>query len=292
MENNDYKNPLVEDTTGAAAPEIATTDTNLTVGQMFQQAQLPSLGRSLFAVVPTTGPSAGLFNIKKKTGSNEFELVRRNVEVFPSESIATGLTQEVVQDIRAQYGLASNQIIGTLLRGLANVQENDRTMEFLEAQCKAEADLNLTNSLNAELNTFEIGQRVHELILKANTLNQRTYDSWAVLPYTVAAGFAALNNYVGGMSKDESGLFISQVGNTKFFMNPDPTSTTAYVGLRDFKNPNVSAGVFSPYVSDIVEAQHPNTGNLSYFIFNRFAITASPLHITNDEMMFKFDIVL
>jgi hypothetical protein len=292
MENIDLKNPLVENTDGPEAPNVASTDSNITVGQMFQQTSLPSLGRSIFEVIPTQGPTSGFFNLRKKAGTNNFELVRTNVEVYPSEAIATGLTQEVVQDIKNQYGVKANEVIGKLLRGLANNQENTRTLAFLEAQSKSETELNLTNSLNAETVTFEVGQKVHELILKANTKNQRTYDSWAVLPYTFAASFAALNNYVGGMKKDESGLFISQIGNTKFYMNPDATSTTAYVGLRDFGNPNVSSGIFSPYMEDVVEATHPDTGNLTYFIFNRFAIAASPLHVTNDEMMFKFNIVL
>ena len=290
MEKNQYKNPLVENTTGAEDPNVASTDSNITVGQMFQQTSLPSLGRSIFEVIPTQGPTSGFFNLRKKAGTNNFELVRRNVEVFPSESIATGLTQEVVQDIRSQYGVNANAVIGKLLRGLANEQENARTLEFLEANAKSEAALTLTAPKNAETITFEIGQKVHELILKANTKNQRTYDSWAVIPYKQAASFAALNNYVGGMKKDEAGLFISQIGNTKFYMNPNAASTTAYVGLRDFGNPNVSSGIFSPYMEDVIEATNPDTGNPSYFIFNRFAIAASPLHVTDDEMLFKFNI--
>jgi hypothetical protein len=292
MKNIDYKNPLVEDTTGAEAPNVASPDQNLSVDQLFQQTGLPSLGRSIFSVVPVKGPTAGLFNLRKKAGTTNFELVRNNVEVYPSDSIATGLTQEVAQDIRNQYGKSADTIIGTLLRSLANEQENTRTLEFLEANCKAEADLDLTNSLNAELVTFEIGQRVHELILKSNARTSRTFDSFCVLPYTCAAAFAALNNYVGGMDKDEQGLFISEIGNTRFYMNPDVTSTTAYVGLKDTRNMSASSAVFSPYVETVVEAQDPNTGNMQYFIFNRFAITASPLHVTNNEMLFKFDIVL
>lgn len=292
MENLDYKNPLVEDTTGSEDPNVASTDSNLTVGQMFQQSSLPSLGRSIFAVVPTKGPTSGLFNLRKKAGTNNFELVRKNVDVFPSEAIATGLTQEVVQDIKAQYGVLANAVIGKLLRGLANDQENARTLTFLEAECKVEVDLDLTNSQNAELITFEIGQKVHELILKANVKTPRTFDSWCVLPYTVAAAFAALNNYVGGMKKDESGLFISQIGNTTFFMNPDVTSTTAYVGLKAIDDLNKSSAVFSPYVETIAEAVHPDTGNLSYFIYNRFAIASSPLHVTGNEMLFKFNVIM
>lgn len=289
MENIENK-VLLENTTGAAAPEIASTDMNLSVDQMYQQAQLPSLGMSIFSVIPVLGPTAGLFNIRKKAGSNDFELVRSDVEAYPSESIATGITQEAIQDLRSQFGKEANTIVGLLLKGLTNEQENTRTLEFLDAKCKSEPSLTLTAPKNAETNTFEVGQRVHELILRANSKNQRTYDSFAVLPAKVAASFAALNNYVGGMDKDESGLFISEVGNTRFYMNPNPSSTTVYVGLKDKVNPSKSSAVFSPYATTIVEATHKNTGNLQYFIYNRFAITASPLHIPGDEMLFKFDI--
>ncbi len=291
MEKLVYTNPMVEDTTGSEAPEIASTDSNLSAGQMFQQTSLPSLGRLIFSVIPTSGPTSGVFNIKKKAGTNNFELVRNNLEVYPSESIKTGLTLEVIQDIRNQYGINANQVIGTLLRGLANEQENERTLEFLEAESKLEPVLNLTNAQNAELNTFEIGQRVHELILRANTKNTRTYDSFCVLPYSYAASFAALNTYVGGMDKDESGLFISEIGNTKFFLNPDATSTMAYVGLLDIRNPSKSSAIFSPYIETVVEAQDPDSGEMSYFIFNRFGIAASPLHETGNEMLFKFSVV-
>jgi hypothetical protein len=291
MENLNNKNLMVEDTTGPEAPNIASTDSNLTVQEMFQQTSLPSLGRLIFSVVPAQGPTSGIFNVRKKAGTNNFELVRRDVDVFPSESIKTGLTKEVIHDMRAQFGLAANDIIGTLLRGLANEQENDRTLAFLESTSKAESDLNLTNSLNAELNTFEIGQRVHELILRANTINTRTYDSFCVLPYTFAASFAALNTYVGGMDKDESGLFISEIGNTRFFLNPDATSTKAYVGLLDRRNMSKSAAVFTPYMETVVEAQDPDSGEPTYFIFNRFSIAASPLHVTGNEMLFKFNII-
>lgn len=268
------------------------TDENLSVDAMYQQQTLPSLGRQIFSVVPMNGPTAALFNIRKKAGTTDFELVRNEVQVFSSSPISTGLSQEVVQDIRAQYGKEANVIIGTLLRGLANEQENTRTLEFLNANSLATPNLNLSDSLSAETNAFEISQRVHELVLKANSLNQRTYESFCVLPYTPAAAFAALNQYVGGMDKDERGLFIAEVGNTKYFMNPDATSTTAYVGLKDANNPSKSSAVFSPYASTVVESQNADTGAQVYNIFNRFAITASPLHEAGNEMLFKFDIIV
>jgi hypothetical protein len=291
MEKLDYKNPLVEDTTGAEAPNIASTDSNLSADQMFQQTSLPSLGRLIFSVIPTQGPTSGIFNIRKKAGTNNFELVRNNLDVYPSESIKSGLTMEVLQDIKAQYGSNANQVIGTLLRGLANDQENDKTLAFLTSNSKQEAELNLTAPQNAETITFEIGQKVHQLILKANTQGIRTYDSFCVLPYRWASAFAALNTYVGGMDKDESGLFISEIGNTKFYMNPNPLDTNAYVGLKDVRNPSKSSAIFSPYIETVVEAQDPDSGEMSFFIFNRFGICMSPLHVTGNEMLFKFNIV-
>jgi hypothetical protein len=292
MENIDLKSQIVEDTTGPNAPEIATTDENLSVDVMYQQQALPSLGRQIFSVIPMHGPTAALFNIRKKSGTENFELVRNEVEVYPSESIATGISQEAIQDLRSQYGKEVGPVVGTLLRGLSNDQENTRTLAFLEAQAKAEADLNLSDSLNAESNLMEITQKVHELVLRANSLNARTYEAFCVLPYVPGASIASLSSYVGGEDKDERGLFLAQVGQTKFFMNPDATSETAYVGLTDSRNPSKSSAVFSPYVSNVVEAQDPDSGAMNYFIFNRFAITASPLHVEDNEMLFKFDIVL
>lgn len=283
---------ILEDTTGPNAQNIATTDEDLSVGAMFHQMQLPSLGRQIFNVVPMHGPTAALFNIKKKPGDNGFAVVRREVEVFPSESIPTGLTEEVVQDIKAQYGKDAKNVIGQLLRGLANDQENSRTMGFLDTKSLSISDLQLTDSLNAETNLFEISQRVNELVLKANTKNVRTYEAFCVLPYYIGASISALGSYVGGLEESERGLFIRQIGQVKYFMNPDPTSTLAYVGLKDEINHSRSSAVFSPFEETVSVAYDPDSGEHKYFIFNRFAITESPLHETDNEMLFKFNVLV
>lgn len=282
---------LVEDTSTANAPNIATTDENLSVDQMFQQSSLPSLGRSIFPVIPMHGPTAALFNIRKKPGTNDFELLRNNVEVYPSESIKTGLTQETIQDMRNQYGKEANNVIGSLLRGLSNDQENTRTLAFLDTNSLADTDLILTNSKNAEQNVFEITQRVQELVLKTNSKSLRSYSAFAVVPYKALGGVMALNEYVGSNVNSEFGLFITRIGKTSYFLNPDATSTTAYVGIKDI-NPSKSSAVFSPYKSTVTVALDPDTGNQVNHIFNRFAITQSPLHTASDEMLHKFTVVL
>lgn len=406
-----------EDTVGSNAQNIETTDENLSVDLMFQQNQIPSLGRQIFSVVPINGPTGALFNILKKsdiaevttvlceadtlgslndkywtlssttidyyvwynvntagalapiagktaievalstdasiadvgdatqaaihaiggagvvftatdddaglititntvvgavtiaadgdtgwtdawtvttTGAivNEFELLRNEVGVYPSSAIKTALTQEAVEDLKSQHNKEANIIIGNLLRGLANDAENVKTLAFLAAQAKASSTLALTTSSNAETNLFEITHKVSELVLEMNKLNLRTYEACVVLPYKVAASIMALSQYAGGEDENTRGLFIAQINQTKFFTNPDSTSLTAYVILKDSANPSKSSAIFSPYVAEIIEANDPNSGSISYHIYNRYAITASPLHITDNEMIYSFAITL
>jgi len=294
MEENKILNEggIPSPTTNAdgSAVGVATTDQDLTVDQMYQQAALPSLAKQIFSVVQMEGPTAAVFNIRKKPGTTDFELRRNEAQVFPSDPINTGLTKEVVKDIKTQYGKEAKSVIGTLLRGLANEQENTRTLSFLDNESLPVSDLTLSDKPNAETNLMEIVQKVHELVLKANSKSMRTFEAFCVLPFKYGASIASLNKYVGGASKDERGLFLAQVGQTKFYMNPDATSTTAYVGLKDSDMISKSSGMFGPFANEIKEAQDPNTGEDLYFIFNRFSITKSPLDEVGNELLFKFDI--
>lgn len=288
------KNLLQEDLTSAADPSVATTDQDLSIGQMFQQSSLPSLGKQIFSVIPMYGPTAGLFNLKRSAtpdsnGNTVFKLVRRDASVYNSTSIPTGLTQEAAQDIWAMFGKSTPLVIGSLLRGIANDDENAKTLAFLDAQSAASTGITLSSSGNAETNLFEITQKVHELVLQINSLSLRSYQAYAVIPYTPLAGIMGLSSYAGANNITERGLFIAEFGQTKFYMNPNPASTTAYVGIKDF-NPSKSSAVFSPYTSDVIEAVDPDSGELFYHLYNRYAITASPLHETGKEMMYKFTI--
>jgi hypothetical protein len=281
---------LLEDTTTPHAPEIATTDENLSVDNLFQQTLLPSLGKQIFSVIPVNGPTAALFNIRKKKDANDFELLRSEVEVYPSQSITTNVTQEVIQDLFSQYGREAEKIIGSLLRGLANDDENQKTLAFLEANSATAPDVVLSDSHNAEVNLFEITQKVHELVLLINNKTLRTFESWAVVPYQPLGGLMGLTGLNIVNDENERGLYITTVGQTRFYLNPDVNSTTVYVGLKDPNNPSKSSAVFSPYRSSVVEASNPNTGDNVYHIFNRYAITLSPLHETGNELLYKFNI--
>jgi len=289
-ETDKLQEKLVENTTGPASPDIATTDENLSIENMYYQAALPSLGRQIFSVIKMNGPTAGLFNTRQKVGTNDFELVRANVSVYPSVSQPTGITAEAIQDIKAQYGIEANDIIGKLLRGISNTGENSNTLTFLNANSPAiQIADNITLTSNAETNLFNISQRVQEKVLLINSKGLRSYEAFAVVPYKAAASIMALGKYVAD-TDNTRGLFIAQIGQTRYYVNPDPLSTTAYVGIKDLRNPTKSSAVFSPYRANIIEAVDSLTGNTMYHIFNRYAITLSPLSVLGDEMLHKFTI--
>lgn len=272
--------------------DIAQTDENLTADQMFQESTVESLARQICAVVPIHGPTGALFNIRKKSGTTDFELVRAEVEVLPTVPVNTSISQEAIQDMKNTFGKDYSKVIGKMFRGIANGIENDALFTFLDANSKDYGSLTLSDSLNAEVNLFEITQRVHEIILKMNRKSYRTYDAFAVIPAIPLAGIFGLRGYAGASSHEERGLFIAQLGQTKFYLNPDPDSTTAYVGCKDEENVSQSSITFSPYQSSIIPVQNPDTGNVGNFLINRFAITKSPLDALNDEMLYKFDITI
>lgn len=218
-------------------------------------------------------------------------LVRANVAVYePIVPIRTDITREAIQDIRATYTKEANNIIGKMLRGLSNDEENIKTLAFLESESLDYTSLTLSDSLNAETNLFEVTQRVQEIVLKMNNKNIRTFEAFAVLPFVALAGIMALSKYAGADDSGERGLFVTKIGMTSYYLSSDPDATVGYVGLKDSDDPSRSSGVFSPYISQVVESTNPDSGQPTFNIYNRFAITASPLHEAGNEMFYKFTI--
>ena len=280
---------LNEDLTLAGDPNIAQTDQNLSIDGIFQQTNIPSLAREICSVAELTGPSGALFNIIRKDDSS-ITLIRKEVEVFPSEILKTSITREAIQDLKSQFGKDADSIIGTLFRGLSNDVENEKLLTVLSANSKDYGDLQLSDSLNASTTAFELTQRIHEIVLKINQKYQRSYEAFCILPAISMSSFMGLGSYLGSV-KDSKGLFITQIGKTKFYLNPDSTDLFAYVGLHD-DNLSKSSLVLSPYQNQILDAVNPDSGDIHYFLVNRFAITVSALHETDNEMLYKFKVLV
>ena len=282
---------LLEDLATDGDLNIAQTDQNLSIDNIFQQTNIQSLARQVCSTAILSGPSGAIFNIVKKN-STDFKLVRKEVSCFPSEIVKTSVTREAVQDLKSQFGKDAETIVGTMFRGISNELENEKLFEVLGTECKDYGDLQLSDSMNAELNLFETTQRVHEIVLKMNQKYQRTFDAFAIIPATALGGIMGLSQYAGAIKKEERGLFITQIGSTKFYLNPNVADLNAYVGLKDDDNISKSSLVFSPYQNQILDAVDPDSGDIHYFLVNRFAIASSPLHELNNEMLYKFKVLV
>lgn len=270
---------------------IPSSETNLTADEMFQQSGIESLAMRICAVTPLQNPIGGVFNIKRKAGTNDLELVRKNVEVLPTELIKTGLSQEALQNIMNIFGKKSTQIIGNLFRGIANEIENTALLSLLRDKSKDYGELALSDSLNFETNLGELMQRVNEIIIKMNQKNFRTYEAFAILPAVALTSIYSVGKLFNHHEEfNENGLFLTKIASTNFYLNPDVNDNYAYVGLNDFEDLGKSSLYFAPYQSQIIETNEYDTGNLVYFLINRFAISESPLHEVDDEMLYKFEI--
>lgn len=293
MVDTNIEKLILEDLATAGDPNIAQTDQNLSIDNIFQQTNVPSLAREICSTAELTGPTGAIFNIVRKTTVDgvDIKLIRKEVEVFPSEILKTSITREAIQDLKSQFSKDADLIIGTLFRGLSNDLENEKLLSVLSTNSKDYGDLQLSDSLNASTTAYELTQRVHEIVLKMNQNHQRTYQAFCVLPATAMGSLMGLSSYLGGTNSDSTGLFIAEINKTKFYLNPDSADTYAYIGLKDV-NLSKSSLVLSPYQNQILDAVNPDSGDIHYFLVNRFAITVSALHELNNEMLYKFKVLL
>jgi hypothetical protein len=276
-------NKVFEATIGT---DIATTDANLNINEIYQQTRIDSLARQVCAISPISGPTGGLFVIKRNPGG-DFFLTRNEVEVIQTTPIKTGITQETIQNIQSMYGMEANNIIGRLLRGSANMDENAKFLNFLDLKSFLLSPLTVSSTANVETIAFEILGKITPEVLLMNTDGFISFESWVILPYKFAAAFAALNQYIGSNELDENELFAAKIGLTKFFINPNALSNKVYFGLYS-EDPSKASVVFSPYTDDVIIAQDYDTGNTVYNIFNRYAITENPLTFGSQSLVKSF----
>lgn len=273
------------------APNIATTDENLSINGLYQQASLPSIGRIIFTVAPVHGPTGAIFNVKTKEDKSGIEIVRNEVEVYESPAKRTTVTAESLQDIVKQYGEDGLKMIARYLRGISNAEENEKTIEFLKTYAVSAGSITLLEPKSPDSNWREISMKVQDCVLKMNSKNRRTYNAFIVMPYKYGAAMMSLFADLKNNDKaDIDTLFIGSSGLTDWFVNPDPTDDNIYVGLMDKQGTGRECAVFSPYTDEIRKAYDYETGQNAYFIFNRYAITISPLHTPDNPMIMKFTI--
>lgn len=271
--------------------DIASVDNKTPIEKTFQQISLPSLGRYIFPVVNMAGPKAGVFNLRDN--GSKLSLVRKDLEVFDSEPIRTEITQEAIQDMESMYGGtgAATQYVAKMFKGLANDQENKKTLEFLKANCVATDNLTLQAAESPETNMFFLIDKIARCTLKINEKYARSFTTWAVLPQRALGCVMAIFAYQRGMGTEQlSKLFVADTGSTTFYMNPESNDTNVYVGIKSEEDPSRSSAFFGSYKSELKWALNNDTGSKVFWIYNRFGICASPLHTEVEPMMVKFKV--
>jgi len=282
---NDYINE------SALAPNIADTDENVVLNQIYMKLSLPSLGRRIFGFTKIHGPTGGVFAIKSKDTGDGLELLRNNITVNDDVSNSISISQEAFDDWVNMFGEDVKERIVTYMGRYANIDENDYCIEFLKNNSKLSTALTLSNPADPDVVWKEIAYKATQLVLEANMSGRITFNSYLVVPYKYAASIIAM--YPKMISQNEpvlDDMYVGNVAGMAIYINPDVEDDNVYVGLRDDEIGRCSA-IFTSYYDKIIgPVADVKTGNHKYFIFKRFAITANPLHTDTTPMMFKFKV--
>ena len=281
---------IIEDTTQTNAENIATTDQRFPIIKVYQQTKLPSLGRSVFYELNLQGPSAKVLSLTDN--GQDLRLDKEDLICYPCKTINTQLTQEALYDLVNTYGEDyAYSYVSRMLRGLTNTQENEKTMEFLRENSVDDGILELSDRLNSETQMFEITNKVERLCLKMNSLTKRTFSAFAIVPYKYVCSIMTTYAYTtGNNTTNVNELLVADFGLMKYYVNPDPNDNYAYVGLRSSIEPYCSSAFFGSYANDLQMVHDPDSGNLTFYIYNRFGICKSPLCTAENPMLYKFEI--
>tara|TARA_B100000959_G_C14989213_1_gene626998 strand:- start:1200 stop:2072 length:873 start_codon:yes stop_codon:yes gene_type:complete len=287
MENEEL---IVEETHN---DDIGTADFSFNqVIKTFEQLHSISLIRAIAAVVPMKMSTGTIINVRRNASTNSFETVEATLTINTATSnpISSGISIEAIQDLKNQYGLDGYKMAANMLKGITDKAESDAFITFLDAQSLATPVLTLSDANSAEPSLFEITQRVQELVIKMNTPVYRTFEAFAILPYKNAASISALSHYVRGAEETKQSLVVNKIGSTMYYVNPDVTTTTAYVGLADHSKSSMGASsvIMGTFPQEILRSTHVESFQENVGILNRYATAVNPLSDTGAEMLMSF----
>ena len=273
--------------------DIETADFSFNqVIKTFEQLHSISLIRAIAAVVPMKMSTGTIINVRRNASTNSFETVEATLTINTATSnpISSGISIEAIQDLKNQYGLDGYKMAANMLKGITDKAESDAFITFLDAQSLATPVLTLSDANSAEPSLFELTQRVQELVIKMNTPVYRTFEAFAVLPYKNAASISALSHYVRGAEETKQSLVVNKIGSTMYYVNPDVTTTTAYVGLADHSRSSMGASsvIMGTFPQEILRSTHVESFQENVGILNRYATAVNPLSDTGAEMLMSF----
>tara|TARA_B100000586_G_scaffold258935_1_gene223883 strand:+ start:170 stop:1045 length:876 start_codon:yes stop_codon:yes gene_type:complete len=260
--------------------------------QTFEELSTISLIRDIATVVPMKMSTGTIINIRRNASTNSFETVEATLTIntATSDPIQSGISIEAITDLKNQYGLDGYKMAANMLKGITDAAENTAFITFLDSNSLATPVLTLSDSNSAEPSLFEITQRVQELVIKMNTPNYRTFDAFAILPYKNAASISALSHYVRGDEEMKKALVVNKIGRTTYYVNPDVTTTTAYVGLSDHSKKTVGASsvIMGTFPQELLKSTYVESFQSNIGLLNRYATAVNPLSDSGAEMLMSF----
>ena len=287
MENEEL---IVEETHN---DDIGTADFSFNqVIKTFEQHHSISLIRAIAAVVPMKMSTGTIINVRRNASTNSFETVEATLTIntATSDPISSGISIEAIQDLKNQYGLDGYKMAASMLKGITDKAESDAFITFLDTNSLATPVLTLSDANSAEPSLFEITQRVQELVIKMNTPNYRTFDAFAILPYKNAASISALSHYARGSEEVKEALVVNKIGRTMYYVNPDVTTTTTYVGLADHSKKGMAASsvIMGTFPQQLLRSTHVESFQSNVGLLNRYATAVNPLSDSGSEMLMSF----
>lgn len=270
----------------------STTSSDITsfasqVGILIKEKFKTSLPYELCDVQPLNTPTGNIFILTKEneSGTKWKFVVKKATVTSESKSASTGFTQETWQDLQAMFGEDANDVCANLLSKVSGSVETSDFLTFIGTNAKS---LPALVASSYEHIFTEIGKAIS----KINQKTFRTMEAWAIVPSAVSGNYLADPNYFLSDALDTTSQYLMyKFGKTKIYINPDATDTNVYVGVNG-KEPGTSSVVFSPYQYTVSPAIDPDSGQNNLFVFNRFAITMNPLHVTDNEMLYKFAVTM
>ena len=302
IENSGISSSIIE---GTETSDIANTD-NMII-DLIKENYNTSLAYHIAEVIPMNTPNESLYLSYRD--DNNFKVSRTEVAT-KINTMSTGFTQEVFQDMQKMFNKSAKNAAGKILAGVSAREENDRILKTLNLESVTEVSLTISDSNNLESVLLQLSKRVSELVIQMNRDTYKTLDSFCILDQSWAAALLGSFNYM--TEGNEKSLFVGRVGRTDYYINPFPNTSSefdqsfdysyeieatpipnyCYVGLIG-KTPGTSSLIFAPYSYEKQYITDPDTGDNVLNIRNRYGLIMNPQHkpLENRSMLYKFQIL-
>ncbi|MGI7717416.1 hypothetical protein ACNGMK_09245 [Campylobacter coli] len=292
----------LKETTNLISEGIDADFYQVMLGDILKDKIKSFIGHHIAEVQPMMQPSGYVF--ARQETQDTFKIIKKQIDVDTNKSIIK-ISQEAWEDLLNLSNLnkAGNEQTPELfinwVKSSAAHKETEKIINLIKENAVESVGIVLDDAndskQNAETNLFYISKKVGDLVIKMNTPNFRTYDSFCILPQTGVGGILSLSFTYSRIddSTDENranDYFLGKINNTRYYLNPNPNDNNAYVGLKSHKEKGVNSLIYSPYCMNLTTAYNYESGERTVGIFTRNAYTIHPLHSATTPMLYKFTI--